>query len=51
MKINDIKEKVQSKWNVGINKTKAKRARFSTKDMVDGSFLDCKIKCSTCSRK
>ncbi|XP_058741791.1 uncharacterized protein LOC131614186 [Vicia villosa] len=39
MKLKDIKEKVQKKWNVGVNKTKAIRARFAAKDMVDGSFL------------
>ena len=39
MKVKDIKEKVQKKWNVGVNKTKAIRARFAARDMVDGSFL------------
>lgn len=39
MKIKDIKEKAQKKWNVGANKTKAIRARFASRDMVDGSFL------------
>ncbi|XP_058755786.1 uncharacterized protein LOC131629000 [Vicia villosa] len=39
LKLKDIKEKVQKKWNVGVNKTKAIRARFAARDMVDGSFL------------
>ncbi|XP_058733729.1 uncharacterized protein LOC131605384 [Vicia villosa] len=39
MKIKDIKAKAQRKWNVGVNKTKAIRARFKARDMVDGSFL------------
>ena len=39
MKIKDIKEKVHKKWNMGVNKTKAIRARFAARDMVDGSFL------------
>lgn len=38
MKIKDIKEKAQRKWNVGVNKTKAIMARFTTRDMVNGSF-------------
>ncbi|XP_058742412.1 uncharacterized protein LOC131614892 [Vicia villosa] len=39
MKLKDIKEKVQKRWNVGVNKTKAIRDRFAARDMVDGSFL------------
>lgn len=39
MKIKDIKEKVQRKWNVWVNKTKAIKARFAVKYVVDGSFL------------
>ncbi|XP_058742069.1 uncharacterized protein LOC131614513 [Vicia villosa] len=39
MKIKDIKAKAQKKWNVGVNKTKAIRARVKARDMVDGSFL------------
>ncbi|XP_058734332.1 uncharacterized protein LOC131606064 [Vicia villosa] len=39
MKIKDIKAKTQRKWNVGVNKTKAIRARFKARDMVDGYFL------------
>ncbi|XP_058759791.1 uncharacterized protein LOC131633092 [Vicia villosa] len=39
MKIKDIKAKAQRKWNVGVNKTKAIRARFKDRDMVDGSLL------------
>ncbi|XP_058726261.1 uncharacterized protein LOC131597588 [Vicia villosa] len=39
LKLKDIKEKAQKKWNVGVNKTKAIRARFAARDMVDGSFL------------
>ncbi|XP_058774237.1 uncharacterized protein LOC131648501 [Vicia villosa] len=42
MKLKDIKEEVQKKSNVGVNKTKTIRARFVARDMVDGSFLgDC----------
>ncbi|XP_058733971.1 uncharacterized protein LOC131605655 [Vicia villosa] len=39
MKIKDLKAKAQRKWNVGVNKTKAIRARFKARDMVDRSFL------------
>ncbi|XP_058776132.1 uncharacterized protein LOC131650439 [Vicia villosa] len=39
LKLKDIKEKAQKKWIVGVNKTKAIRAKFATRDMVDGSFL------------
>ena len=39
-KIRDIKEKVQRKWHVGVNKTKAIRIRCAVIDMVDGSFLE-----------
>ncbi|XP_058765013.1 uncharacterized protein LOC131638472 [Vicia villosa] len=39
MKIKDIEAKAQKKWNVGVNKTKAIRARVKARDMVDGSFL------------
>lgn len=33
MKIKDIKEKAQRKWNASLNKTKAIRARFISRDM------------------
>ena len=39
LKVKDIKEKALRKWNVGINKTKAIRARVASRDRVDGSFL------------
>ncbi|CAL5192353.1 unnamed protein product [Lathyrus oleraceus] len=39
LKLNDIKEKVQKKWNVGVNKTKTIRVRLAVRDMVYGSFL------------
>lgn len=39
MKIRDIKEKSQRKWNIGVNKTKTIRSRFVARDMMDGSFL------------
>ncbi|XP_058749184.1 uncharacterized protein LOC131622171 [Vicia villosa] len=39
MKIEDIKAKAQRKWNLGVNETKAIRARFKGRDMVGGSFL------------
>ncbi|XP_058753673.1 uncharacterized protein LOC131626849 [Vicia villosa] len=39
LKVKDIKEKALRKWNVGINKTKAIRARVAARDKVDGSFL------------
>ncbi|XP_050875886.1 uncharacterized protein LOC127079542 [Lathyrus oleraceus] len=39
MKVKDIKDKALRKWNVGVNKTKAIRARLATRDKVDGSFL------------
>lgn len=39
MKIKDIKEKSQRKWNVDVNKTKADRARCAARRMVGGSFL------------
>lgn len=39
MKIKDIKKKAQKKWNVGVNKTKAIRSRFGSRDMVSSSFL------------
>lgn len=39
MKIKDIKEKAQRKWNVGDNNTKEIMATFAARDMVDGSFI------------
>lgn len=39
MNIKYIKEKVQRKWNVWVNKTNEIRAWFAGRDMVDGSFL------------
>lgn len=40
LKIRDIKEKAQRKWNVSVNKTKAVRARCAARGWVDGSFLE-----------
>lgn len=39
MKIRDIKEKTQRKWNARVNKRMIVRARFAAKDMVDAPFL------------
>ncbi|XP_058747066.1 uncharacterized protein LOC131620058 [Vicia villosa] len=39
LKGKDIKDKALRKWNMGINKTKAIRARVAAGDKVDGSFL------------
>ncbi|RDY12154.1 hypothetical protein CR513_03081, partial [Mucuna pruriens] len=40
LKLNDIHEKTQNKWNIGITKVKAFRARNCAKNMVDGSFTE-----------
>lgn len=40
LKIRDIKEKVQRKWNVGVNKTKVVMARCAARGLVDGFFLE-----------
>lgn len=40
MKIRDIKEKAQRKWNVGVSKTKVVRDRCAARGLVDGSFLE-----------
>lgn len=39
MKIRDIKEKTQRKWNARVNKRMIVRARSAAKDMVDAPFL------------
>lgn len=39
MKIKDIKEKAQRKWNVMVNKTKSIREIFAASNMVYGLFL------------
>ncbi|XP_073226373.1 uncharacterized protein [Cicer arietinum] len=40
IKITDISNKVHQKWNVGMSKMKAFRARRVAIDMVDGSFKE-----------
>lgn len=40
LKIRDIKQKAQRKWNVGVNKTKTVRVRCVAKGLVDGFFLE-----------
>ncbi|XP_058726169.1 uncharacterized protein LOC131597489 [Vicia villosa] len=40
LKLRDIMEKTKQKWNVGINKTLAYRAKSIAVDIVDGSFRD-----------
>ncbi|RDX85820.1 hypothetical protein CR513_32933, partial [Mucuna pruriens] len=40
LKLNDIREKTQKKWNTGITKVKAFMARNRVKNMVDGSFKE-----------
>ncbi|WVY94961.1 hypothetical protein V8G54_034049 [Vigna mungo] len=40
MKVMDIRDKVSRKWNVGISRNMAFRARFMAKDNVDGSFKE-----------
>lgn len=39
IKINDITEKAEQKWNAGITKSKAVKARCIEKDIVDGSVF------------
>ncbi|WVY91150.1 hypothetical protein V8G54_036664 [Vigna mungo] len=40
MKVMDIRDKVSRKWNVGISRNMAFRARAMAKDNVDGSFKE-----------
>ncbi|XP_052725933.1 uncharacterized protein LOC128194388 [Vigna angularis] len=40
MKVMDIRDKVTWKWNVGISRNMAFRARAMAKDKVEGSFKD-----------
>ena len=40
IRLTDIQNRVQSKWNSGITKTKASRARRMARDKVDGSFKE-----------
>ncbi|XP_017412869.1 uncharacterized protein LOC108324433 [Vigna angularis] len=40
MKVMDIRDKVTRKWNVGISRNMAFRARAMAKDKVEGSFKD-----------
>ncbi|WJX44619.1 hypothetical protein P8452_31569 [Trifolium repens] len=40
LKLLDIMERTQQKWNLKINKTKAYRARSLAFDLVDGSFRE-----------
>ncbi|XP_004496851.1 uncharacterized protein [Cicer arietinum] len=40
IKITDISNKVHQKWNAGVSKMKAFRARRVAIDMVDGSFIE-----------
>lgn len=39
LNIKDIKKNTQKKWNIWVNKTKAIRARFIVRDMVNDFFL------------
>ncbi|XP_058783844.1 uncharacterized protein LOC131658582 [Vicia villosa] len=40
LRLADIMEKTQQKWNVGINRTLAYRAKTKAIDIVDGSFRE-----------
>ncbi|XP_050920069.1 uncharacterized protein LOC127137673 [Lathyrus oleraceus] len=40
LKLSDIMEKTHEKWNVGINKTLAYRAKTLVVDIMDGSFME-----------
>nr|KYP47516.1 hypothetical protein KK1_030852 [Cajanus cajan] len=40
LKINDIRERVQRKWNARISKSMTIRARNAAKSMVEGSFIE-----------
>ncbi|XP_047175589.1 uncharacterized protein LOC124843013 [Vigna umbellata] len=40
MKVMDIRDKVSRKWNVGISRNMAFRARAMTKDNIEGSFKE-----------
>lgn len=40
LKIRDIKEKTQRKWNAGVNKTKTVRAMCVARGLINGFFLE-----------
>ncbi|WVY90437.1 hypothetical protein V8G54_035951 [Vigna mungo] len=40
MKVMDIRDKVTRKWNVGISRNMAFRARAMAKDNIEGSFIE-----------
>lgn len=40
MKIKEVKEKSQRKWNIGINDVKVISSKCTSRDMVNGPFLE-----------